>query len=76
MLVKDMQDVDTVIEILKIPERHRIPGWEDEYRTAGGPVCWAREFLEERNWEIEGTLEGMTLCLNRVSLIPNSFDHF
>lgn len=74
MIISSQRDVDTVMELLKIPERHVDPCkvkevdeqlWR-EFREARGKTCVAKERYDSRTWDFEGTLEGMTLFVEKV----------
>jgi hypothetical protein len=74
MLISNDRDVETTIELLLIAERHADPGavarldaqmWRESW---DGEICKGKERYDERTWDVEGTLEGMTLFVDKVRL--------
>lgn len=79
MIISSQQDVDTVMELLKIPGRHADPRmgkevdeqlWR-EFREGRGNTCAGKETYDSRTWDLEGTLEGITLFVEKVRLLLN-----
>jgi hypothetical protein len=75
MIIRNKQDVDTTMELLKLSERNRDPRHVvnvdatlyQEYRTRRKWPCFGKEIYDSRTWEVEATLEGMTLFIDQVS---------
>lgn len=75
MVVTDRKGVDTVMELLKLSDRHRDPRYIvevdrrlfEEYRARRKWPCFGKEMYVSRTWEIEATLEGMSLFIDQVS---------